>query len=59
MQHFVGETIDLAAQFGAKGILFVAHLGKFVKVAGGIMNTHSGVRMQGWKFSGRQDFGQG
>lgn len=39
--NFVGETIDLAAQFGAKGILFVAHLGKFVKVAGGIMNTHS------------------
>ena len=26
---------------GLKGILFVAHIGKFVKVAGGIMNTHS------------------
>lgn len=39
--NFVGETIDLAAKHGAKGILFAAHLGKFVKVAGGIMNTHS------------------
>lgn len=26
---------------GLKGILFVAHIGKFIKVAGGIMNTHS------------------
>ena len=24
-----------------KGILFISHIGKFVKVAGGIMNTHS------------------
>lgn len=39
--NFIGETIDLAAEYGAKGILFAAHLGKFVKVAGGIMNTHS------------------
>lgn len=39
--NFVGETVDLAAEYGAKGILFAAHLGKFVKVAGGIMNTHS------------------
>ncbi|MFR2719491.1 MAG: cobalt-precorrin-6A synthase, partial [Ruminococcus sp.] len=26
---------------GVKGILFIAHIGKFIKVAGGIMNTHS------------------
>lgn len=39
--NFVGETIDSAIEFGAKGILFIAHIGKFVKVAGGIMNTHS------------------
>ena len=31
----------MAIDMGAKGILFVAHIGKFVKVAGGIMNTHS------------------
>ena len=28
-------------QYLLKGILFVAHIGKFIKVAGGIMNTHS------------------
>lgn len=39
--NFVGETIDMAVAGGVKGILFVAHIGKFIKVAGGIMNTHS------------------
>ena len=39
--NFVGQTIDMALQLGVKGILFVAHIGKFVKVAAGIMNTHS------------------
>lgn len=39
--NYVGETIDMAIDLGAKGILFVSHIGKFVKVAAGIMNTHS------------------
>ena len=39
--NYVGETIDMAIDMGVKGILFVAHIGKFVKVAAGIMNTHS------------------
>ena len=39
--NYVGETIDMAIAMGVKGILFVAHIGKFVKVAAGIMNTHS------------------
>ena len=39
--NFVGQTIDMAVQMQIKGILFVAHIGKFVKVAAGIMNTHS------------------
>lgn len=39
--NYVGQTIDFAVNLGLKGILFVAHIGKFVKVAGGIMNTHS------------------
>ena len=37
--NYVGETIDMAVDMGVKGILFVAHIGKFVKVAAGIMNT--------------------
>ena len=39
--NYVGETIDMAVDMGVKGILFIAHIGKFVKVAAGIMNTHS------------------
>ena len=39
--NYVGQTIDLAVNMELSGMLFVAHIGKFVKVAGGIMNTHS------------------
>lgn len=39
--NYVGETIDMALDMGVKGILFISHIGKFVKVAAGIMNTHS------------------
>lgn len=39
--NYVGDTLDMAVELGIKGILFVAHVGKFIKVAGGIMNTHS------------------
>ncbi|MDY3918115.1 MAG: cobalt-precorrin-5B (C(1))-methyltransferase CbiD [Candidatus Limivivens sp.] len=39
--NYVGETLDAAVNLGIRGILFVAHIGKFIKVSGGIMNTHS------------------
>ncbi len=39
--NFVGEALDAAVEYGAKGVLLVGHIGKFVKLAGGIMNTHS------------------
>lgn len=39
--NYVGETLDMALQLGVKAILFVSHIGKFIKVSGGIMNTHS------------------
>ena len=39
--NYVGETIDMAEAMGIRGILFIAHIGKFIKVSGGIMNTHS------------------
>lgn len=39
--NFIGETIDYAVELELKSILFVGHIGKLVKVAGGIMNTHS------------------
>jgi len=39
--NYVGETLEMAAELDVKGILFVSHIGKFIKVSGGIMNTHS------------------
>lgn len=39
--NFVGETIDMAVELGIENILFVSHIGKFIKVAGGIFQTHS------------------
>ena len=39
--NFVGDTIDMAVNLKARGLLFVSHIGKFIKLAGGIMNTHS------------------
>lgn len=39
--NFLGDTLDMAANLGFKKILLVAHIGKMVKVAGAVMNTHS------------------
>ncbi len=39
--NYVGEALDLAQEVGFKRLLIVGHTGKLVKVAGGIMNTHS------------------
>ncbi len=39
--NFIGETIDMAIQCGFEKMLVTGHIGKLVKVAGGIMNTHS------------------
>ena len=39
--NFIGETIDMAVELGFQKLLMTGHVGKLVKVAGGIMNTHS------------------
>ena len=39
--NYIGEVIDDAVRLQMKGILLVGHIGKFVKIAAGIMNTHS------------------
>lgn len=39
--NFVGETLDMAGEFGFQKVLLIGHIGKFVKLAAGIMNTHS------------------
>lgn len=41
ISNFVGETLDYIKYKGFKKIIFVGHIGKIIKCAGGIMNTHS------------------
>lgn len=39
--NFIGPAIDLAVEMGFQKMLLAGHIGKLIKVAGGIMNTHS------------------
>lgn len=39
--NFVADTVRMAVRERIKKILFVGHIGKLVKVAGGMENTHS------------------
>ena len=39
--NFVGEVLDYAVFKGFKSVLFIGHSGKLVKLAQGVMNTHS------------------
>lgn len=39
--NFIGDTIDMAAELGFHRLLLTGHIGKLIKVAGGIMNIHS------------------
>ena len=39
--NYLGETLDMASLCGMEELLLVGHIGKLVKLAGGIMNTHS------------------
>ena len=39
--NFIGDTLDMAAAVGFEQVLLVGHVGKLVKLAAGVMNTHS------------------
>ncbi len=41
--NYIGDTLDLAAAYGMRNFLLVGNIGKLVKLAAGIMNTHSKV----------------
>ncbi|MCK8825529.1 cobalt-precorrin-5B (C(1))-methyltransferase CbiD [Fuchsiella alkaliacetigena] len=43
MSNFVGYMLDRALEKGVKKIILLGHLGKLVKVAAGIFDTHSSV----------------
>lgn len=39
--NFIGDSLDLCQELGFRGVLLVGHIGKLVKLAGGMFNTHS------------------
>ena len=39
--NYIGEAFDFAVSSGFSKVILVGHIGKLVKLAGGIMNTHS------------------
>ena len=39
--NFIGDALHLAQSLGFQGALLVGHIGKLVKLAGGMFNTHS------------------
>lgn len=39
--NFIGEALDLCSQLGFHSVLLVGHVGKLVKIGGGMLNTHS------------------
>lgn len=49
VSNYIGEAIDLAVSYGATDFLLVGNVGKLVKLAAGIMNTHSRVADGRWE----------
>lgn len=41
--NFIGDSLDMAVQENIEEVLLVGHGGKLIKLAAGVMNTHSSV----------------
>ena len=39
--NFIGDTMEMCRELGFRGALLIGHIGKLVKLAGGMWNTHS------------------
>ena len=39
--NFIGDALDSCKELDFEGVLLIGHIGKLVKLAGGMMNTHS------------------
>ena len=39
--NFIGEALDICKELKFQGALLIGHVGKLVKIAGGMLNTHS------------------
>ena len=49
--NFIGDALDICKELGFRGALLIGHIGKLVKIAGGMLNTHSkygDCRMRLW-----------
>ena len=41
VSNFIGDSLDICRDLGFRGALLVGHVGKLVKIAGNMLNTHS------------------
>lgn len=41
VSNFVGDAIDICRELGFSGAMLIGHIGKLVKIGGGMLNTHS------------------
>ena len=41
VSNFIGDALDICKELGFKGALLIGHIGKLVKIGGGMLNTHS------------------
>lgn len=41
ISNFVGDSLDICKELGFQSVLLIGHIGKLVKLAGNMMNTHS------------------
>ena len=41
VSNFLGDALDICRALGFRGALLIGHIGKLVKLAGGMWNTHS------------------
>lgn len=39
--NFIGDALDICKELGFQNVLLAGHIGKLVKLAGGMLNTHS------------------
>lgn len=41
VSNFIGDAIDICKELGFTGAMLIGHIGKLVKIGGGMLNTHS------------------
>ena len=41
VSNFIGDALDMCGELGFRGAVLIGHIGKLVKLGGGMMNTHS------------------